>query len=70
MFYGSVASFTVLATSTGNRPIKAILFWLIIILVIVASIALFRRWGARRRHEGAPDDWHQHHGEDELKGRE
>ncbi len=46
-----------LATS-GDRTIKAVMFWLVIALVVAGTILAVRRARGRRTMRGAPDDWH------------
>jgi hypothetical protein len=69
MSYGSVTSIAVLVASTHDRSIKAVFFWLVIILIVVGIVAAIRRLGSGRRKRSAPDDWSRSDDENEPKER-
>src|ERR1700691_107438 len=69
VFYELVSPVALLATSTHDRSIKAVFFWLVIILIVVGIVVAIRRLGSGRRKRSAPDDWRRSDAEDESKER-
>jgi uncharacterized membrane protein YhaH (DUF805 family) len=69
VFYGLVTSIAVMAATTHDRSIKAVFFWLVIILIVTAIAVTVRRLGSRRRKRSAPDDWHELGGENDPRRR-
>jgi hypothetical protein len=57
MTYLPAAATATLVAASGDRGIKAVIFWLIIALVVIGIILALRRLRAKRTTRSAPDDW-------------
>ena len=57
MTYLPAAATAALVAASGDRGIKAVIFWLIIALVVAGIILAVRRVRAKRTTQSAPDDW-------------
>ena len=54
---------TMLASSGGDRTIKAIIFWALIVLIVAGITFVVRRSRHKRNGQGVPDDWHSGSGQ-------
>ena len=66
--FASVSA-TVLATSGGDRGVKAIVFWGLIILIAGGITFAIRRSRTKRIRNHASDDWQPNSGQAEHEGR-
>ena len=59
---------TVLASSGGDRGVKAIVFWGLIVLIVGGITFAIRRSRTKRTRKSESDDWHPNHGQAEHEG--